>query len=96
MTAIGLDSPLVQGDHLGRIAADRCHRGPPLIEILGGVFDRSKEVVQHGQGGLWIIGIAEGLGPAQGALAGVVARLFRRLVAVHGLREMPAGEQRLG
>ena len=65
MTAIGLDGPLVQGDHFGRVAADGRHRGAALIEVLGRVLDGAEEVVQHGQGGLWVAGIAEGLGPAQ-------------------------------
>ena len=69
MAAIGLDGPFVQGDDFGRIAADGRHGGAALIEILGRVFDRAEEVVQHGQGGLRIAGIAQGLGPAQGALA---------------------------
>ena len=94
MAAVGLDGPLVQGDDFGGVAADGGHGGPALIEILGRVFDGPKEVVQHGEGGLRIVGVAEGLGPAQGALAGVVARLFRRLVAFHGLFEMAAGEAR--
>ncbi len=91
MAAIGLDGPLVQGDDFGGVAADGGHGGAALIEILGRVFDGAEEVVQHGQGGLRIAGVAEGLGPAQGALAGVVAGLFRRLVAFDGLRDNGRG-----
>ena len=60
------------------------------------MLDGAEEVVQHVQGSLGIAGIAEGLGPAQGALARLVAGLFRQLVAFDGFREMTAGEERLG
>ena len=54
------------------------------VQVLGRLLDGPGEVVQHGHGLGGLAGIAEGLGAGQRALAGVVAGLLRRLVALHG------------
>ncbi len=96
MVAVGLDRSFVQGDHFMGIAAQGRHRGGPLSQILGGLLDGAGERVQHLQRGGGIFGITEGLGPAQGALARVVARLLGRRVALQRRLVFLPGEMTLG
>ena len=85
VVVIDLDGPLVEGHHFAGISAQGGHGGGPLRQVLGRLLDGAGEAVQHGQGLGGLAGIAEGLGAGQRALAGVVARPLRRLVALQGL-----------
>jgi hypothetical protein len=75
MIAIGLDGPLEQGHDLGRIAADGRDTGAALVEIVGRLLDRARQVVENRQRAAEVAGHAGGLGPGQSTGVGIVAGL---------------------
>ena len=93
---VGLDRPFVKGDDLERISAYRRDRCAALIEVVGGVFDGAKEIIEDVQRTLGIVRVTQRLGAAQAALTGVIAGLLGGLVALDGLLIAAAGEERLG
>ncbi len=67
-----------------------------MRKVFGGLLNRAGERIEQGQSGLGIAAVTEGLGPPQGAVAGVIASLLGRLVAVDGLPILLAGEVAFG
>jgi len=76
--AVNLDGPFKQSNDLGRTSAQRCHRGPALIEVFGGLLDSSRQLIEDLQRLFWIFLVSIGLGRGQPAVVAVVARCFGR------------------
>src|SRR5665648_500914 len=92
MHFVSLNRSFVQSNDLGWISADRRDRGATLVQVIRGLLDRAKEIIQ-GLHGLFVLAlVAQRLGTRQRTCVAVVSRDLRRFVSLQRLIVAPQRE----